>query len=68
MALGVADYASVAGFGLDLTEAAEALVTEGRVARDHADRLLTWLTDASQDGSFFAYGIIVVATGRVPRA
>ncbi len=68
IALGTTDYARLALFGLDLAVPAAALVAEGRLAQDEADYLLDSLTAASEDGSFFAYGTIVVAAGRVPSA
>ncbi len=50
----------------DLAVPGEALVTDGRMTREHADQVPDALTAASQDGSFFAYGTIVVALRRVP--
>ncbi len=55
-------------FGLDLAVPAAALVAEGRLTQEEVDRLLSGLTAASEDGSFFAYGTMVVAAGRVPSA
>ncbi len=63
---GGTDYAALVMFGFDLAIPAEALVAEGCMTRDHVDRILDHLAAASQDGSFFTYGTIVVAMGRVP--
>ncbi len=38
------------------------------MTREHADQVLDALTAASQGGSFFAYGTIAVALGRVTPA
>lgn len=68
VALGGRDYADLVLFGLDLSVPATALVTEGRLTQPQADSVLAHLTAASQDGSFFSYGTMVVAAGRVPPA
>ena len=63
------DIADLRVFGLDLRPAAEALVGEGRLARERAEAALDYLDAASRDGRFYAVtGAMYLAAGRVPHA
>jgi SAM-dependent methyltransferase len=62
------DVAQLVKYGVDLTGPAEALVAEGRLDRERAQAAIDYLTTASRDGAFFAYGGMVLAAGVVAPA
>ena len=62
----ITDFATLRLYGLDLRPAAEALVAEGRLDRGRAEAALTYLDDASSDGTFYAHLAMFLAAGDVP--
>lgn len=60
----VRHLADIATIGLDLPQIAGELIANGAVERTRVEAALTWLEDADRRGAFFAYGGLVVASGR----
>jgi ubiquinone/menaquinone biosynthesis C-methylase UbiE len=53
-------------YGLDLNGAAGLLAEEGKLERSRSEAAIAWLNEASQTGTFFAYGGLILARGTVP--
>lgn len=66
MMIDARDAGTAVAFGLDLAAVANELVSNGDIDRQRADDTLAYLNAASERGTFFAYGSMIVATGRVP--
>jgi len=64
--VGVRGLAMLALYGLDLAQAAGALVNDGLATRERVDAELAWLTEADRRGALFGYGGLIVASGRAP--
>ena len=64
----VTDIAALRLSGLDLRGPAEELVAEGQLDRERAEAALTYLDAASRAGTFYSYGGLFAAAGRVPSA
>lgn len=60
------DVAEIEAYGLDLKAAADELVMEGRLPAERAYAAVSYLEEASQNGTFMSYGVIIVVAGRVP--
>lgn len=61
----ITDAAVVYAIGLDLGPAIEELVAEGRLERARAKAARDYLDAASRDGTFYSYGTMLLASGRV---
>jgi SAM-dependent methyltransferase len=60
------DLQVLKGYGLTLPPAADALVAEGLLTREHVDALLSGLEEANASGLFYGVAIMHVVAGRVP--
>ncbi|MBA2276908.1 MAG: methyltransferase domain-containing protein [Chloroflexia bacterium] len=61
---GATDIADIAKFGLDFSESEAALVASGHVTRERAQSALTYLVEASRDGTFFGFGGMFVESAQ----
>ena len=62
------DYGDLVMYGLDLSQAADALAAAGHLGRQGAQLLIEALEVASREGTFCAFGGYFVARGIVPNA
>jgi len=60
------DYAELLTYGLDLSQAADALASAGQLDRHRAQALIDALDAASHDKTWCAFGGYFVARGTVP--
>ena len=60
------EFQVLKGYGLTLPPAADALVADGLLTREHADALLSGLKEANGIGLFYGVTIVHVVAGRVP--
>jgi SAM-dependent methyltransferase len=60
------DYGELVAYGLDLSQAADALAAAGHLDRQRAQLLIGALEIASRQGTFCAFGGYFVACGAVP--
>jgi SAM-dependent methyltransferase len=60
------DYSDLVTYGLDLSQAADALIGAGRLDRQRAERLIEGLQVASHNETFCSFGGYFIARGTVP--
>jgi hypothetical protein len=60
------EFAPIAAYGVNLHDDADALVATGRLSRERADAAVAYLQQASDAGTFCAYGGMLIVTGQVP--
>ena len=58
------DFADIAKFGLDFTEPASELIASGQFSQERVEASVTYLTEASQEGTFFGYGGMFVGSAQ----